>query len=411
MEFFQGAKFVVTPCELEIESGILFPGHRFAPFCSPDIYVSEVSLLAEESGIELKTKMFACNMLEIMPQHALLGSEQLYDYVMAESQDNSAFLQGEHSAKVKLEVFDLARFYAKHEFSTGDALVFTVDDYDNGEFSFSYLSASKRSEQGRDLWINRYENALQKAITANSEYEDVPEILADGLFCGGAELFDSAAASLDEFIALSEVIELKAGENGTVLAIHNEFSESSYEDELPEGVSASAGKTDSLESIMKDAGSSLSQLELDAFIFDAYASSDVEVDNLYRRLFEGELNFADEAQEAWFRVLLEERFEYMQDKFDRQNDHEIAETRTAVLELIEQRLSILDSFKSVEEAIPEDIEHELSICSQFYNTLLSIILTPGYAPDSDADYDALMDTLDTMAARQEQILARMGGAE
>ncbi len=434
-EFFTGAEFVVVPSEVEIEAGILFPGHRFAAFCAAETYLCDVNLMPENGRRELSTTDFDCNMLEVLPQHILLGSESLYDYVMAENSANAAFLRGEKSAKVKLEVFDLARYYQKTNFSSGDALVFTVEDYDEGFFSFRYLPAAERNDTSRDLWIRKYEDALQQAIAVNAEYEEIPELLAEGFFFGGRDLFGAAGASLDEFIALSEVIELRPGENGTELAVHNEFDgvpgdadadadehehdhdcdcgchDHHNNNDLPEGVSASAGKVDSLASILKEAGSSLTMVELDAFIFDNFAASDFDVDALYRKLFAESLNFVDEAQEEWFRVMFEERFEYMQDHFDRQNDPEIAEIRTAVLELVEQRLNALDVLREADKVPPENELKALAECTIFFDQVLSVIHQPAYSPKEDGNFDALMDTLDAMAEKQERIIGRLGGDE
>ena len=53
--FFNGGSFLVTPSEYEIKKGILFPGHRFIPFCCTSVFPSEVTISCD------KEKISACN--------------------------------------------------------------------------------------------------------------------------------------------------------------------------------------------------------------------------------------------------------------------------------------------------------------------------------------------------------------
>ncbi|MEA4861796.1 MAG: hypothetical protein AB7F40_11120 [Victivallaceae bacterium] len=418
---FAHKEFLITPSDFEIESGVLFPGHRFAPFCSPEVYTSEVELSHDECKTAFAKQDFRCDFHEVLGIHSLLGSGQVYDLVTAEHPDNATFLGGDPRAKVTLTVFDLADFYRKTGFSGGDALVTTVMDYDGGRFSCRRLPAGERGENARDLWITECENALAPVIAASYENDDIPEIIA-AAFAENTDLFGSEGASLDEFIAMSREVELRAGDEGTYLAMRGENAPE-YDDEqecdcgdehhhhhggggLPEGLGLSGGETDSLAAILKSLGSTLSPTELDAFIFDEYASGGCDVDALYRRLF-GTLAFEDDAQEAIFRNMIEERFEDLADRFDRGNDAEIADLRDEILGLIEERLELFEQ----ERDIPETEMKVLSECALFFNELLRHLHRGGYNASADPNGEALLDTFEDYAAKQEAAIRRITGEE
>ena len=419
-DFFNGAVFVVIPEELEIEGGVLLPGDRFAPFCSENVFISEIDLMEENGSSELKRVDFECDIREIFSFHSLLGAETLYDFIVAEHHGNLAFLNGERNAKLTLTAFNMKKFYAKHAFTSGDAIVVTVEDYDNGIFNFSYLDGKKRNIAKRDLWIDKYSAALAEAIEDNVEYEEIPELLAEGFFRGGRELFSAEAASLDEFIQLSRTIELRPDDNGTILAVRNddagdecgdidcECGDHHHQHTLPDGLSLSSGTVNSLEAILHETGSTLTMNELDAFIFDSFHASDYDTDALYRRLC-GALKFADDAQEASFQIMFEERFEMLQDHYDRFGDENIAELRSNILELVEARLNFMDAVKDSGRDIPEKELKILAECSIFFNQLLALLHRPGYNPQDDDNYQQLLDTLDVMAEKQEETLQNISG--
>lgn len=423
---FGGKEFMITPSDFEIESGVLFPGHRFAPFCSPEVYTSDVELATAGRKTTLAKLEFSCDFHEVLGIHSLLGSGQVYDLVMAESPDNAAFLAGDMRAKVTLTVFNLADFYRKTGFSGGDALAVTIADYASGRFTCRRLAAGDRIEAARDLWITECENALAPVVAASYESDDIPELISEA-FAADTGLFGAAGASLDEFIALSREVELRAGEDGTYLAMSESGNpeadgvEDSEEDgdgghrhshprhaagDLPGGLSLSGGETGSLEAILKSLGSTLSATELDAFIFDEYASGGCDADALYRRLF-GSISFADGAQETVFRNLVEERFEELADHFDRRNDGEIADLRDELLGLVEARLELFEQ----ERDIPEKDMRTLSECALFFNEMLRHLHRGGYNAAADPNREALLDTLEECASKQEAAIRRITGED
>jgi hypothetical protein len=95
--------------------------------------------------------------------------------------------------------------------------------------------------------------------------------------------------------------------------------------------------------MLKELGSSLTPEEIDGFILDNCAARDMNFDRFFSRAFpHGELNYADEAQEAIFLNFLEERFEDLSGNYNRLMDESKAPLRSTIMELVEDRLEHLE---------------------------------------------------------------------
>jgi hypothetical protein len=199
--FFSRKRFCVTPSAYELEQGILFPGHRFAPFCEEDVFASEIILLppgkSEDAVLSYEVEI---SLEDAVAYHNLLGSEQMFNFFIADHQRNYAVVSaGDPSQKIILTVFDLKEFYQKNNFQNGDALIFTVVDWEAGEFRFEYLSTEKRDYENKKQWVQMLEYALEEVFNEHGDYLEIPEQFAQAIFKGDQKLISQPDASLDEF--------------------------------------------------------------------------------------------------------------------------------------------------------------------------------------------------------------------
>ena len=161
--FFQDAEFCITPDKHEIEHGILFPGHRFSAFCSEEIFPSEVKFTETDSKKKSSLKDVSEKLEDIIKYHVLLGSEQIFDFLIAENQSNIKLLQGKAAGnQVKLKAFDLKDFYRSHDFEEGDAIAVKILDWTKGLFNFSYIPGNNRKAAKVKQWIEKYSAAIDK---------------------------------------------------------------------------------------------------------------------------------------------------------------------------------------------------------------------------------------------------------
>ena len=163
--FFNGRQFVITPDDWEIDEGILFPGHRFAPFCHAEVFPSEISIRDTTGRRKLRQREFRSELTKIFPYHLLLGSEQISDFLIAEHPENASLADmAKANTQVILNVFELEDFYRRNDFCTGDALLCRVVDYREGKFDFKYLSGSRRSAREVNAWCDAYARSLYAVI-------------------------------------------------------------------------------------------------------------------------------------------------------------------------------------------------------------------------------------------------------
>jgi hypothetical protein len=378
-KFFNEREFIITPNEIEIDNNILFPGHRFCAFCSEEIFPSEIKLSQENSKKGIAAKEFSWNVTELMPCHILLGSEQIFDYFVADNPANKALLDNKtNKRKVYLTVFDLKNFYAKNNFTSGDALLVKVKDWEKGIFTFSYLSGNERRNSKVKEWINEFGRALEMVIDRFEEYLEIPDQLRWAFFMGDDLLWGKDGGSLDEFYLQSERIEINfSNASHTVLSRKITSTDNEEDFEIPQNVGISRGRVDSLKELLKDVNSPLRAVEIDAYIMSYCYQNNVDFDHFFRRCFGmRKLSFADDAQEVIFLNYLEDRWETIFSKYNPEEDKIKAPLREQVLEYIDERLELFESQQSMDistEQLPEAEMKKLAEVGIYFTELLEVL--------------------------------------
>ncbi len=406
-EYFTGAEFLITPDDLEIEEGILFPGHRFVPFVDAEVFPSEVKLLTGKTAAAVRP--FEGPLAELFPYHMLMGSEQVFDYFIAENPGNGRLAdQARGTDRITLNIFDLKAFYAEHDFSSGDALLCRVDDYAGGVVSCKYLPGDKRTAASRKKFCAALEKAVLLTVDRFDKYFDIPEQLRWSFFLGGKALLAKPAASLDEFIRTAAGIEINFDAGHTVLARRAaETAEDGAGIEIPEGVGVSRGETADLEEMLCEIGLALTPIEIDSYILDCCYCRELDFESFYARCFgREELGFRDEAQQAVFLNYVEERFEYLTESYDRHSDEPKGEVRGAILEILDAKNLFLSELKRNPDAL-EKIDSEqlrrLAEISLYLDNLLELVNSPAHTFD-EGEAEAMSETIGDLADTQQDLI-------
>ncbi len=416
-EFFSGAEFLITPDELEIEAGILIPGHRFAPFVSAEVFPSEVVLKDAADGQELPRRKYEGELTTLFPYHMLLGSEQVFDFFIAEDPVNQEVVSRSGSGKeLTLHVFDMRAFYDKHSFSSGDALWCTVQDWSKGKIRCRFLSGEDRRNDATRGWCERFAEALERVIDRFEQYFDIPEQLAWSFFEDGALLRNGdQAASLDEFIRMTDRVEVAYDAGHTALTRRSGDEEADADDGgamIPEGVRVSRGMTDSLGGILQELGLAITPVEIDGFILDCCYYREFDFESFFARCFGREpLTFADEAQEAVFRNYVEDRWEDLTGNYNRTDDEPKAELRSSILDLVETRLEFLNALRGAPEAaskLPEPEMRRLAELALYLDELLRLLNSPEHTLEPE-EADAMSETIAGVEETQEHLLEHLDG--
>ena len=401
MHYFCRTPFAVTPEEWEIREGILFPANRLTPFLSEEVFPSDADLFYDDEPLPKKeiTMPFG----EALHYLMLVGHEQILDYLEADSEANSNLRKRlAPTTPVTMTVFDCRQLYKELNFKKGDALILQLTDPDTGEFEVNYRSAAERTEAAKDKWIGDFEKAMTKVIETFRDYLEMPHQIHWAFYYGGEELA-GAGASVEEFVADCDSIEMRTTGDHSVFVqagTGEEYAQDT-ENDVPEGVSISAGETSDFGVMLKEVGSSLTPDEIDGFILDNCSARDLNFDNFFARAFPGgQLNFADEAQEAVFMNVLEERFEDLTGNYNRLLDEAKAPLRGTIMELVEDRLEHLSC---------EEHDHGHCCCHDIdalfvkVNHLLRQLNSEGFDPSAE-EVDKIQSEIEKYADRLEELL-------
>ncbi|MBO5763303.1 MAG: hypothetical protein J6R85_05475 [Lentisphaeria bacterium] len=434
-EFFTGGYFLITPDGNEIEQGILYPGHRFSAVLSPDIFPADVRFREKGHRKCCVSRTITGTLSEIFHYHLLLGSEQVFDYLIAEHPDNVVLRQNPGpTQKVTLNVFDLAEFYRKNDFTEGDALLCRVNDWREGVVTFSYLSGKDRKARAESAWCNDFTDALEEIIRRFEDYLDIPEQLAWGYFQGGKTLLDEPGASIDELIRMTERIEITFAAGHTVLALQQDEPEEPEEDAFWDGgedhddcddehcschhhddlqqevLRISKGETENFGKVLSDIGLCLTPIEVDSYILDCCFYRELEFDGFFDRCFgRDQLEFADEAQQAVFLNAVEERWESLSGNYDRVPDELKAPLRSAILEVLDSRIAFYNELRNAgtdPKSLPEEAFRKLITIGVYLDEVLRILNAPGHELE-ESEAAALEERIADLAEEQETLLNQL----
>lgn len=415
--FFNGRKFLITPDEWEINAGILFPGHRFVPYVSGEVFPSTVELCQNDKAAGMKKMIVPLG--RCFHYHILLGSEQIFDFFLADDPANSILKErASRTDSVTLTVYDLAEFYAANDFLFGDALLCTVTDFHAGKVKFEYLSGSTRTSSAQKEYLKTMDAAAKQVWDEFQDYPDIPEQLAWMIYY--AETGAIPGGSIDEFIAGSETVQLRPEGDHAVLTVadahHHHDGDCNCHDEddfddsplLPEGLSISSGELDDPFKLLAAAGVPLNIQELDGFMLDAIYGRETDFSGVQSRIFgTAPMGLADEAQQAVLLNFLEERFENLMENYNRTDDESKAELRSQIVEAVSRRLDYLnllaDSGKEPDEEAKEKMRRLAEVAAKLTEAL-KLLNHPGFTPDHQ-EKENLEILIDDQLAIQEDILS------
>lgn len=410
--FFNGFKFAVTFDSWEAGQGFLIPGHRFSPFLHPEVFPSETTLL--DGGKAVPVREITLPLGQAFHYHMLLGSDNVFDFLLAESPANAALRTGRTAnEQVTLTVFDLSEFYRRNNACEGDAMICTVTDYEKGVLDISFLPGSERSSSRRKAWELVCDEALTKVCDRFEDYLDITEQLAWGLYYGGDAL-RSPDCSIDEYIRLSTKITVRADGDHAVLALRNE--EKNFADEPDEDAAVSdiltlsKGETGSLQGILRELGNPVTLPEIDAYILDECFARESDFDAIFRRIFGSAENIcADEAQQVYLVTYLEERFEELHGTYNRADDEPKAPLRSEILEAVDAKLEFFRLLADVDadpEALGKEDMHRLAEIDLRLDEMLKLLDSPRYTPDA-AELEKTASLVESRLDEQQELIEKL----
>ncbi len=400
-KFFAGTVFYCRPRDFEIEEGILIPGARFEPFHHPDLFVDDFEV--DSAAGKLSTRSFRCEYGKVSDLYFMLGPAGTMDLLTAESAENYETISHHNGLNdimpVVQDVLDMRAFYSQTGFRPGDLLKFTLVSYMNASFRVEHVPyPDAPSKKEVDRWVDEFETSLSRVC---HEYRDSLEIAQQLMMAYvyaaeyESDLRKMPAPPIDSYHSMMRMIsfrrdsaewtldsmepedtdqypqeqpsaegsdapespetaphECACGENHRHAAKPDDGHGSDpFADEhgvvhnlSPDDFGISGGATDSLDAILRDAKSSLSELEIKSLMLDSLASGIDSFEEFSRTNSDCiKLAFRDEAQETSFLNYTEDLWELLAEQYNPERDNFKAPLRQRVLELARRRSELVDS--------------------------------------------------------------------
>lgn len=342
--FFNGAEFLVTPQAEEVEAGVLFPGHRFVPFISREVFPGEAVLKlpngssAASGHVEFPSEP---------AQRALVfyGSYGSMDYLFHDDETNVDRLTEGAGKPLNVTVFDLQDFYAEHKFQVGDSLLLTVEDWLNGVYSVRYISKDNRpvdfaysNEWMRGLRFG-FDESLGESELSHDCYEQMARSLwiADSLVDSPSVLKDPPL-TLAAFFRAQKDIKLETIGQVSFFWPKDQPLDSRMMNSM---VGSGPEEETELDVMFSQLGLSVDTQETEAYMRDALARGEREFVKTLGRVIQGRtLWFSTAEEQRMFDQLFQELWEDVRKRYNPETDTQ-RETRAVFLELNDHCLKIL----------------------------------------------------------------------
>ena len=409
--FFKGAKFRVVPTPIEIEKGILYPGHRFQPFCSIDVFPADAHLKFRNK--KLLTRPIESKLSDVYVYHSLLGMEEFSNYAITDNEENSEiFFSDDENGCLSLTVFDVFDIYKETEFQQGDALIFTVKDWLNGIYEVSYSSIIERENEFQETkeWCECFQAGLEEGFDVLGPTASINEQLAWAFFYGEDELLTTPAIHIGGFLNWCKEVSIKAVGIRSILWWHDQNPQDElYFGELQDKMHFT-GCTDSLDSILEDIGVSLCQIEIEAYMCDEIYRGGDGYDVVIDRCFKSRtIEFYDDEQEKMFYKFIKKLWGSTKKTYNPFKDQQIGKIRSKILSILDKQLNwlrTLDQKNFQPDDLPSDQMVALAEASGLMKQLLSALAMEGECDDIDHQ-DQLHNIIDEVNDSVDMIIEQM----
>ena len=412
--FFVDGEFLISPDSFELDNKLLFPGHRFMPFCESDIFPAEIVLKYKDKKLSLKEGEFS--VVNVVPAHMLMGAEQMFDYFIAENPLNMQLAESGLKAKnkVHLNYFDLSEVFEDDIFSKIEYFKVKIIDWQNGSFELQLFNKNEKDPIAYDNWREQFGTALEKVCRTEANYFEVPEQIALGFYRGGRELLKNPAESYEHFIATTDIVQISYSEGETVLVSGAEIEENmtaeDLDNQLPDGVAVSKGATGDFGELLQEINCPMQQDEIEAYIRNFLYEENNNFEAFYNYCFGNfRLNFADEAQKAVFMNFIEDMWEVISSDYSRVIDKEKAPVRSAVLEIVDKRVEWLRNLEVMdidEKKLPNDLMEDLAANAVHLSSIIQLLNSEKYILD-ESEVEDVIETVDVLGKKQQLLINKI----
>ncbi|MDR1353612.1 MAG: plasmid pRiA4b ORF-3 family protein [Treponema sp.] len=279
---FEPLEFAITPSRLEIQNGILVPGHRCVPFANP-------AIMPHEFHFYWKGKPVPANTTEGPPEdfypfYTILGEEYAPQYVARDNPENeNAFNSDpyEDPPEVSIHTLDMRNVYRETAFVPGDRFVVRTRDWKTGSFELKKIDKDKWSQAELYAWFEAAEIGFRDSFEQLGPGSSTDEQIAYAYWYGGKRMREVPAYSLEEYLyEKTETIETAA------YGIETRFWFAGKE--IPDRDSLEGAQTVSdrtyIEELLYHAGVPVSEFVIQSYVRDALFRNDTDIGRIVERI-------------------------------------------------------------------------------------------------------------------------------
>jgi hypothetical protein len=279
---FEPLEFVITPSRLEIQNGILIPGHRCVPFANPAVMPHQLKFYWKKKPVPATTTEGPPE--DFYPFYTVLGEEYAPQYVARDNPDNeSAFNSDpyEDPAEVSIHTLDMRNLYRETAFVPGDRFVVRTRDWKAGFFELEKIDKDKWSQAELYAWFEAAEIGFHDSFERLGPGASTDEQIAYAYWYGGKRMREVPAYSLEEYLyEKTETIETVA------YGIETRFWFAGKE--IPDRDSLEGAQTVSdrtyIEELLYRARVPISEFVIQSYVRDAFFRNDMDISRIVERI-------------------------------------------------------------------------------------------------------------------------------
>lgn len=199
--FFEPFSFVIKPSRIELQNGILIPGHRCICFANPILFPHELRFLWKGKPVKIGTTEGPPE--DFYPFYSLYGEEYAPQYIARDNDQNEAAFNAdpyEDPPEVSIHTLDMRAIYRETSFVPGDRFIVHCKDWKGGVYELEKADPSCWTNDACDEWMKACEQGFFHSFEHIGPAASTEEQAAFALFFAAPRIKELPAYALEEFL-------------------------------------------------------------------------------------------------------------------------------------------------------------------------------------------------------------------
>ncbi|MEJ5188898.1 plasmid pRiA4b ORF-3 family protein [Treponema sp. J25] len=199
--YFQNGYFLITPSRLEIQNGILIPGHRCVPFANPLLLPHEYTFYWKEKTIPYTTTEGAPE--DFYPYYSIFGEEYAPQYIARDNPQNESLYNQdpyEEPAEVSIHTLDMRSFYRETGVLPGQSILVQLKNWKLGYFEIVSVVAEPPKQEEANIWIEALDRGFSQSFNSIGPGSSTEEQVAFAYWFAGSDVLHHPAYALETYL-------------------------------------------------------------------------------------------------------------------------------------------------------------------------------------------------------------------